>query len=95
MNIIPADTSIEAAVKQIEVLQRMDISARAEMTFELSDNLRQIVEDGVRLRLGDCDEQKIKLAVFRITYGKSLFQEVFGNTQTAKDLINGNKEGRL
>jgi hypothetical protein len=77
MNIIPADTSIEAAVKQIEVLRRMDISARAAMTFQLSDNLRQIVEDGVRLRLGDCDEQKIRQEVIRLMIGDALFKQIY------------------
>jgi hypothetical protein len=77
MNIIPADTSIEAAVKQIEVLRRMDISARAAMTFQLSDNLRQIVEDGVRLRLGDCDEQKIRQEVIHLMIGDALFKQIY------------------
>jgi len=95
MRILPSDTTIDALRKQFEILRRLDIKQRAEMVFELSDNLRQVVEAGVKHRHPDYDEQKIKLAVFRITYGKSLFQEVFGNTQTAKDLINGNKEGWL
>ncbi len=48
---IPEDTTSEAYARQLEVLRGLDVNARAAMTFELSDNLRQIVWDGVRSRL--------------------------------------------
>jgi len=93
MNLIPNDTTIDAFRKQFEILERIGIEGRAKMTFQLSDNLRQVVKDGVKHRHPDYDEQKTKLAVFRITYGESSFREVFGNMQSAKDLIKENKGG--
>jgi len=44
MDIIPADTTIDAMRKQFEILERLGIEGRAEMTFQLSNNLRQITE---------------------------------------------------
>ena len=37
MNMIPADTTIEAVRKQIEILRRMRPEARLKMAFELSE----------------------------------------------------------
>ncbi len=77
----PADTTIEAARVQFDVLQRLDISERANMTFQLSNNLRRITEAGVRLRHPDYDDETVKLAVLRLTLGDDLFGEAFGNIE--------------
>ncbi|MFC1738324.1 hypothetical protein ACFL1G_04640 [Planctomycetota bacterium] len=79
MNIIPADTTIDAAVKQFEVLRRMTLQERATITFELIDNLRGIAEAGIRSRHPDYDDDKVKLALLRLTLGEKLFQDVFGD----------------
>jgi len=54
------------------------------MTFELSDNLRRIVEDGVRDRHPDWDEQAVRLRAIRLTLGERLFKEAFGDTEESK-----------
>lgn len=77
MNAIPADTTIEAARKQFEILRRLNTQTRVKMAFELSDNLRSIVEAGVRLRHGDWDEQKIKRRVLRLMIGETLFKQIY------------------
>lgn len=41
MNRLPADTTIEAARKQFEILQNMTGEQRMEIAFELSDKARQ------------------------------------------------------
>lgn len=84
MNMIPSDTTIEAAVRQFEILRKLDINARAEMTFQLSNNLRRIVEAGVRQRHPDYDGETVKKAVLRLMIGERLFQEVFRNLQAKK-----------
>ena len=81
MKIIPSDTTIDAAVKQFEILRRLGAETRAEMTIELSNNLRSIVEAGVRHRHPDYDEQTVKLAVLRLTIGEDLFREAFGDVE--------------
>ena len=75
MNPIPADTSIEVARKQFEILRRMDAETRLKMVFELSDNLRSIVEAGVRIRHPQYDEQKVNRQVMRLMIGEFLFKQ--------------------
>lgn len=75
------DTTAEALREQIKALRRLDISARAAMTFELSDNLRQITADGVRHAHPDWNEAQVKAAVLRLVLGKPLFDEVFGGSE--------------
>ncbi len=77
MNAMPADTTIEAARKQLEILRRLGPEVRLKMAFEMSDNLRSIVESGVRGRNPHYDEQKIKQEVLRLMIGERLFREIF------------------
>jgi hypothetical protein len=72
------DTTDDALREHIKGLRRLGISGRAAMTFELSDNLRQIVKDGVRHRHPDWDEDRVKREVLRIVLGDHLFHEAFG-----------------
>ena len=72
------DTVGEALREQIKVLRRLDISARAAMTFELSDNPREITADGVQHGHPDWDEAQVKAAVLRRVLGGRLFDVVFG-----------------
>ncbi len=79
-----ADTTAEAACRQNDILRRIGIAGRAAMTFELSDNLRRIVADGVRFRHPDWDEETVRLRVIRLTLGKRLYQKTFGKAEEAK-----------
>lgn len=77
MNLIPADTTIDAMRKQFEILERLGIEGRAEMTFQLSDNLRQVVEAGVRLRHPEYNDKAVRREVLRITLGDELYCKAF------------------
>ena len=79
MNAIPADTTLEAVRKQFEILRRLGPEVRLKMAFEMSDNLRRIVEAGVRGRHPDYNEQKIKQGVLRLMIGERLYREAFGD----------------
>jgi len=81
MKAIPADTTIEAARKQFEILRRLDAQTRLKMAFELSDNLRSIVEAGVRHRHPDFDEQKVQLQVIRLMIGETSFKQVYPDVE--------------
>jgi hypothetical protein len=52
------------------------------MAFELSDNLKSIVESGVRLRHPDYDEAKVRQQVLRLMIGESLFQQIRSDIET-------------
>lgn len=84
MNLIPADTSIDTLRKQFEILERIGIEGRAEMTFELSDNLRQIIEDGVRLHHPEYNDSQIFHEVIRITVGDELYSKLVGSRNKRK-----------
>jgi hypothetical protein len=77
MNTIPADTTLEAVRKQFEILRRLGPEARLKMAFELSDNLRSIVEAGVRERNPSYEEQKIRQEVLRLMIGDALFKQIY------------------
>lgn len=79
MNMIPADTTVEAVRKQFEILRRLGPEVRLKMAFEMSDNLRRIVEAGVRGRHPDYNEQQIKQGVLRLMIGERLYREAFGD----------------
>jgi len=81
MNLIPKDTTVEALRKQFEILERIGIEGRAEMTFQLSDNLRQIIEDGVRFRNPEYSDSQVRQEVLRITLGDELYRKVFKKTR--------------
>lgn len=79
---MPRDTTEEALAVQIRGLRRLGLAGRAAMTFELSDNLRQIVRDGVRYRHPTWNETRVKHETFRLVYGDRLYREVFGRSET-------------
>ncbi|MHC4752246.1 MAG: hypothetical protein ACYTFW_20530 [Planctomycetota bacterium] len=76
MNSIPADTTLEAARKQFEILRRLGPEARLKMSLELSDNLRRTVEAGVRHRHPDFDDKKVRLEVLRLMIGDKLYKQI-------------------
>jgi len=82
MNMIPADTTLEAARKEFEILRRLGPQVRTRMAFELSDNLRRIVEAGIRNRHPDFDQKKIKLEVLRLMIGDKLYRQMLKGTET-------------
>ena len=71
------DTTPEAMAKQVEVLRRIGLTGRAAMTFELSDNLRSIVEAGVRYRHADWNSRAVEREVLRLMIGDDLFRRAF------------------
>jgi hypothetical protein len=79
------DTTHDALLRQLQVLREMGISGRAAMTFELSDNLRQLVRDGVRHRHPDWDETRVEREVFHIVLGDRLFDEAFGESRRSHE----------
>lgn len=76
-SIISADTARDAEIVRFKILQKLDIKARAEMTFQLSDNLRKITEAGIRYRHPDYSSQMVHLALMRLTLGYNLFNQIY------------------
>ena len=78
---LPRDTTREAFWVQIDALRRLGVEGRAKLTFELCDNLRRILADGVRSRHPDYDENQVRLAVIRLRLGDTLYRKVYPKTE--------------
>ncbi len=74
---MPLDTSRDCAAQQFAVLTKMTISERAEMTFQLSDNLRSTIVSGIRHRHSDYNQDQVTKALLRLTLDKDMFDKVF------------------
>jgi hypothetical protein len=72
------DTTPDALAVQIQVLRRIGIEGRVAMTFELSDNVRSLVEAGVRHRHPNWDDRAVEREVIRLMLGDDLFQQAYG-----------------
>lgn len=72
------DTTAEAQAVQDRVLRSIGMAGRMAMTFELSDNMRAMVEAGVRHRHPQWSQQTVEREVLRLMIGDDLFREVFG-----------------
>ena len=72
------DTAPEARAVQYRALRSIGMAGRIAMTFELSDNMRSIVADGVRHRHPQWDDKAVEREVLRLMIGDELFREAFG-----------------
>ncbi len=70
------DTTNEANAVYYGVLRKLGTKKRGEICFELSDNLRQIVEDGIRFRHPEYNHKMVKREMFRLMLGETLFEKV-------------------
>lgn len=82
MNEIPADTSLEMAKKEYDVLRSLGPEVRAKIAFEMSDGLRRIVEAGVRHRHPDLREREIEMEVLRLMIGDKLYWQMIEDIET-------------
>jgi len=76
MNLIPADTTIDAMRKQFEILRRMSPQKRALISFELSDNIRQIAIAGIKKLHPDFTDAQIKMELLRRMVGDELLRKI-------------------
>jgi hypothetical protein len=76
MNAIPADTTLEGARKEFEILRKLEPEVRAAMALEMSNNLRDLVEAGVRYRHPDFDQEKVGQEVLRLMIGGELYEQM-------------------
>ena len=77
LNIVPLDTTVEAARMQFSILRRIGAAGRSSMAIELSDGLRAIIESGVRQRHPDYTDNMVRLAVLQLTIGEQLFHRFY------------------
>jgi hypothetical protein len=72
----PKDTTDDAIRIQHQALRRLGLAGRAAMTFELGNNLRNIVESGIRLHHPEFSEFQTRAAIARRLLGRELAKRV-------------------
>ncbi len=77
------DTTAEALAVQYQILRRMGPAGRLAMTFDLCDNLRSLVESGVRHRHPQWGTQAVEREVIRLMIGDELFRQAYGKGPAA------------
>ena len=75
--LLPFDTEKDSIIKQFELLQKMAIDTKAEITFQLSDNLRSITEAGIHNRHPDYTQMQIKQASLSLIIEKGILKQAF------------------
>ena len=78
MRILPADTSKEATSKQYRILAGLTAAQRAQMAFELSDNLRSITVSGILHRHPGLRSKDLVKELLKLTLDKQLFEQIYG-----------------
>ena len=71
------DTTPDGAAVYYAALRRMRPEDRVLRALELSDQMRAVLQAGVRHRHPDYDESAIRLATIRLWLGEELFREVY------------------
>lgn len=74
---IASDTTEEAARVQLAVFRRMTPEKRLELAFEMTNELRHRLAEGVRHRHPEYSEEQVRLAVIHLTLGDDLFRKVY------------------
>ena len=83
VEVIPADTTPEAAWVQLEIYRRLSPARRLELAFGMSNSLREIVAAGVRSRHPGYNEEQVRLAVIRLYLGEELFKKAYPGRNVA------------
>lgn len=71
------DTTPDAAAVYYAALRRMRPEDRVLRALELSDQMRAVLQAGVRHRHPEYDESAVRLATIRLWLGEKLFREVY------------------
>lgn len=71
------DTSPEAERVYLEALRGLGAAGRVRVMFEWSDQIRRVMESGIRQRHPEYTEEQVRQARNRLIWGDVLFQEVY------------------
>jgi hypothetical protein len=74
---IPADTTREAWLVQMEIYRRMPGSEKLRRACQMSDWVRKLAASGVRARHPEYTEEQVRLAVIRLSLGDDLFRKAY------------------
>ena len=75
------DTTPEVRRRQIAALRAMGMEGRSRAMLELNQLAREFALAGIRMRHPDYDDEKVRMAFFRLTFGRKLFRDVYGDVE--------------
>jgi hypothetical protein len=70
------DTTARARHAQLSTFRELGPIGRLEASFEMSEEMRRVLADGVRARNPEYDEAAVAQALLRLLYGPSLARAV-------------------
>jgi hypothetical protein len=70
------DTTATARHAQLSVFRELGPIGRLEASFEMSEEMRSVLADGVRARHPEYDEAAVAHELLRLLYGPSLAEAV-------------------
>ncbi len=73
----PRDTTTEAHAYQIDLYRRRGPEWRLRAAFEMSDEARELVRDGIRSRHPDYSERDVEAALRLLFLGERLYRETW------------------
>jgi hypothetical protein len=71
---IPRDTTPEAFWIQCEALRRLGVAGRLRLAFELTQQVWDTVEAGIRRRNPEYNNEQVQMMVVRLRLGEDLFR---------------------
>jgi hypothetical protein len=77
---IPLDTHAKAHEVQVRAHRALSPSRRVEIAVEMSNAVRRIAREGIRLRHPDYSDEELRRALFGLLYGAALARRVWPDT---------------
>jgi hypothetical protein len=76
MKDIPADTSKEAYLKEIELIRKMSPEQRAARAFDLTDSMRENAIAGIKSEHPEYTREQIRNELLRRLVGERMYAEI-------------------
>lgn len=77
MVLVSSDTSTDAEAVRFEVLQRLTLVQRAELTISMSDQAFEVARRGIHGRHPQFNDEDLRLAMLRLLHGDELVTKVY------------------
>ncbi len=82
MRIRPLDTTLEADELQFKIIREMAPEKRLQLLFDFIESGCRLLEEGIRYRHPEYDEDKVRLASIRARIGDELFKKAYLNGES-------------
>lgn len=74
---VPRDTTTQSQERQDALFRAMAPEQRVAMAVEMSETIRQVARDGIRMRHPSYTDEEVRLTSIRLVLGDDLFVAAF------------------